>query len=407
MQEIFASNEKAFGFQVLNEDRDCSRRWLSRLHLHSQMRWDLRIVQTELYSPFASLWYEQLPDFAFDRHRNMAKAPSTGSDWMVQHSLLPAFASVCFPQTCSRPTESKRSYAAVPRKAVANYLVLFPPCTKTSLYIVPEHPDPKSSNDSACDTDNPYILDQGRASAEMADHATPLAAQTIAVAPEDLSEQHSDVPSRSLVHSDGDHEKEIEKTGNGTVTDNDCDPNAPSVKDVRTAQSSLENELRQHKSTIKKLSLERDKLEKDSNRNYRLLEAMRKSNDNLERQVRDLSLQLTEDSSRLKQQVITLANEKRAHESEISEAYRRGQLDGVRTQLATNEKVVLIQQVEAYKSEASKWKQEALGRGSEMFNTCWQASVDEAVRRKREPDSMAIEALREELEALKAEKRKR
>lgn len=228
----------------------------------------------------------------------------------------------------------------------------------------------------------------------------------MAVAPEDLVEQHSDIPTKSLVHDDGDHEKKTKKAGNGTAANNDCDPTSPSVISVNTTQSSLEDELRQHKSTIKKLTLERDKLEKDSNRNYRLLEAMRKSNDNLERQVRDLSLQLTEDRSRLRQKVITLANEKRAHESEIPEAYRRGQLDGVRTQLATNEKVVLIQQVEAYKNEAAKWKQEALGRGSEMFDTCWQASVDEAVRRRREPDSMAIEALRRELAALKAEKRK-
>jgi len=240
----------------------------------------------------------------------------------------------------------------------------------------------------------------------MADDATPLVAQTTAVAPEDLFEQHSGVPSKNLVHDDGDQEKKTEQTGNDTVTNNSCDPTVLGIKSVHTVQSSLEDELRQHKSTIKKLTLERDELEKDSNRNHRLLEAIRKSNDNLERQIRDLSLQLTEDSSRLRQQVITLANEKRAQESEISEAYRRGQLDGVRTQLATNEKVVLIQQAEAYKNEAAKWKQEALGRGSEMFNTCWQASVDEAVRRKREPDSMAIEALREELAALKTEKRK-
>ncbi|GAB7330815.1 hypothetical protein MBLNU13_g02356t1 [Cladosporium sp. NU13] len=240
----------------------------------------------------------------------------------------------------------------------------------------------------------------------MADDATPLVAQTTAVAPEDLVEQQSDIPTKSLVHGDGEHKTKTEKTGNDTATNNGCDRTALSVESMRTTQSSLEDEHRQHKSTIEKLTLERDKLEKDSNRNCRLLEAMRKSNDNLERQVRDLSLQLTEDNSRLRQQVITLANKKRAQESEISEAYRKGQLDGVRTQLATNEKVVLIQQVEVYKNEAAKWKQEALGKGSEMYNTCWQASVDEAVRRKREPDSMAIEALREELAALKAEKRK-
>jgi hypothetical protein len=39
------------------------------------------------------------------------------------------------------------------------------------------------------------------------------------------------------------------------------------------------------------------------------------------------------------------------------------------------------------------------------MNLCWQASVDDAVRRKREADSLAIGLLREENAALKAEKR--
>lgn len=232
------------------------------------------------------------------------------------------------------------------------------------------------------------------------------AAQTTDVATEGLVEQHGGIPSESLVHGNGDHERKPEKTSNNTATNNGCDSTEPLANKDHTSESSLEVELCQHKSTIKKLTLERGKLEKDSRRNYRLLEAMRNSNDNLERQVRDLSLQLTEDSSRFRQQVITLAAEKRALESAIPEVYWRGQLDGVRTQLALNERVVLIQQVEAHKNEAAKWKQEALGQGSEMFNTRWQASVDEAVRRKREADGIAIGMLREELAALKAEKRK-
>ena len=77
--------------------------------LAPQMCQVLRIVQTEFCSPFASLWYEQLPNFAFDRHRNMAKAPFTSSDGMVQHSLLPAFASrrhetLYGPQKANAPT---------------------------------------------------------------------------------------------------------------------------------------------------------------------------------------------------------------------------------------------------------------------------------------------------------------
>jgi hypothetical protein len=119
-----------------------------------------------------------------------------------------------------------------------------------------------------------------------------------------------------------------------------------------------------------------------------------------------MCLRLSEGDSHLNQQVTTLEAEKRKLESELTEAYKRGQMDGLRTQLAQSERVILIQQVEAYKNEATKLKQEALGKGSDVLNTCWQASVDEAVRRKREGDSMVISALQAELAALKAEKRK-
>lgn len=268
----------------------------------------------------------------------------------------------------------------------------------------------------------------------MADDQTPSAVsdinQVYASETEGLIDQHRDVPATSLKH--GGHERKTEEVGNknaketatetaketaiknakktGNENDNktatkDGDPTR-GVNSDHTVKPSLEDELRQHMSTIKKLTLERDKLEEDSNRNYRLLEAMRKGNDNLERQVRDLSLQLTEDSSRFRQQVITLKVEKRELKAEISEAYRQGQMDGARVQLAQNERVALLQQVEAYKNEAAKWKQEAFGKGSEMFDICWQASIDEAVRRERKADGIAMEALRKELAALKAEKRK-
>ena len=243
----------------------------------------------------------------------------------------------------------------------------------------------------------------------MAEGAAPLAAsdkdQIADIKSEDLIEQHRDEPTTTIDH--GNQEAEAEKTGQQTARNSNGD-GAPSSNSNsnNTVKPTPEDVIRQHESTIKKLTLERDKLEKDSNRNYRLLEAMRKSNDTLERQVRDLSLQLTEDNSRFRQQVAALATEKRTLEAEIPKAYQRGQKAGIRTQPTVNEKVVLIQQVEAYKEEAAKWKQEAFGKGSEMFNTVWQASVDEAVRRKRKPDNLAIEALRQELAALKDEKRK-
>lgn len=264
----------------------------------------------------------------------------------------------------------------------------------------------------------------------MADDQTPSVPsgvrKTSASATEGLIDQHRNFPAVSLEY--GGHGREIEEVGNETRNEVSNEAGSETVKQTgneddkkiatkhgdpirgvnsdHTVKYSWEDELRQHKSTIKKLTLERDKLEKDSNRNHRLLEAMRKGNDNLERQVRDLSLQLTEDGSRFRQQVITLNVEKRELKSEISEAYRQGQLDGARVQPTQNERVVLLQQVEAYKNEAAKWKQEAFGKGSEMFDICWQASIDEGVRRERQADSIAMEALRKELAALKTEKRK-
>lgn len=273
--------------------------------------------------------------------------------------------------------------------------------------------DPHLSGDSAQHTgDEPHVRANIYPSSEpqlaaMAEGAAPLAAcdkdQIAEIKPEDLIQQHRDEPATALDHSN--HEAETEKTGQETARNSNGD-GATSRNSNSTVKPKLEDVIRQHESTIKQLTRERDKLEKDASRNYRLLEAMRKSNDTLERQVRDLSLQSTEDKSQFRQQVATLAEEQRALEANISKAYQRGQKDGIRTQPAVNERVVLMQQVEAYKEEAAKWKQEAFGKGSEMFNTCWQASVDEAVRRKREPDNLAIEALRQEIAALKAEKRK-
>ena len=396
------------------------------------------------------------PVLHLDCRYSMAQVPFTARGKKEERTGRPAFV------FCRHPAHSKRS-CFMPRQAISDPFTHF-------LLAKLQHRTPYlntaiRSHDSIDTPANNfhlrfivYPLSQLKAAA-MAEDETPLAAsdtdQTTDVAPEGSVEQQSDASTKGPVHGDDVRERKTEKLAKDTVTNNDCE-HTPGVESDHTVHLSSEDEIRQHRSTIKKLTLEReklekdsedelrqhkstikkltlerdklekssedefrqhkstvqrltterDKLEKDSNRNYRLLEAMRKSNDNLEHQVRDLSLQLTEDSSRFRQQVITLAAEKRALESGISEAYRSGQLDGVRTQLALNERVVLIQQVEAHKNEAAKWKQEALGKGSEMFNTRWQASVDEAVRRKREADGIAIGMLREELAALKAEKRK-
>ncbi|KAM0713204.1 hypothetical protein Q7P35_000656 [Cladosporium inversicolor] len=351
----------------------------------------------------------------------MAKALFTATEEGVRSHSLPGLI-FCKHQT--QPAWSKRFYF-VPRQATAKSFSHFllaklqdrTPYLSTAIHIQQRKRLPNYLTYSTCERFQ--LLATIKVATPMADDQTPLVAsdvdQTSEDKPKGLLDQHRDVPATSL----GGHMRETEEAGNKfgnetgeeiakeTVkeTANDCE-HTPRANSEHTVRPSWENELRQHKSTIKKLTLERDKLEKDSNRNYRLQEAMRKGNDNPERQARDLSLRLTEDGSRFRRQVITFNVEKRELKSEISEAYRQGQLDGARVQLAQNERVVLLQQVEAYKNEAAKWKQEAFGKGSEMFDICWQASIDEAVRREREADSIAMEALRTEIAALKAEKRK-
>ena len=66
------------------------------------------------------------------------------------------------------------------------------------------------------------------------------------------------------------------------------------------------------------------------------------------------------------------------------------------------ETALLLERIENQQLEIEKWKAEAMGRGNEAVSRCWQTSVDEAVRRERENDSFVIQALRGEIEKLKA-----
>jgi hypothetical protein len=169
--------------------------------------------------------------------------------------------------------------------------------------------------------------------------------------------------------------------------------------------STMQDDISQRDDTIRVLKLERDQLEKTLGNARRQLNTMRSDKDSLDRQVRDLSLQISEGNPHLKRQVATLTAENRQLQADIITAHHESLMDGIRTQCSTSERVILIQQVEAYKNEVAKWKQEALGKGPDLLNICWQASVDDAVNRKREADSLAMGLLREENAALRAEKR--
>lgn len=196
----------------------------------------------------------------------------------------------------------------------------------------------------------------------------------------------------------------IEDGDNTAATD--VRERASSTDSTHNSYSKYQDDLQQRDDTIRVLELQCKQLETSLGHIRRQIDTTRKENISLNSQVRDLSLQITEGTSQSKRQVATLTAEKRQLETEVQQAHEKGMKEGMRTQCAQNERVILYQQVEAYKHEAAKWKQEALGNGSEVLNLCWQASVDEAVRRKRETDEGALQTLQNENAALKAEKRK-
>lgn len=163
----------------------------------------------------------------------------------------------------------------------------------------------------------------------------------------------------------------------------------------------LIHKIAQLEKSTHEITLERDELQKESVTSRRHLEAARRNSATLERQVKDLLLKVSEGAQDLKREVAELAAKVQYHESGRAQTYQNGVMDGMRSQSSANERAILLQQVEAYKAEAAKWRMEAFRHGSEAISRCWQASVDEAVRREREIDALVMRALRDELAALK------
>lgn len=168
--------------------------------------------------------------------------------------------------------------------------------------------------------------------------------------------------------------------------------------------------VRESESSTREIALDRNKLRGELDVLRRQLEAARRNNATLERQARDLHFERCEGDKALKRQVADLTAKVRDHESGYAQTYHNGMMEGMRLlpfahqNGVIDERVVLLQQVEAYKAEAAKWRMDALRQGSETVSRCWQASVDEAVRREREKDAFAMEVLRDELAVLKSKK---
>lgn len=157
---------------------------------------------------------------------------------------------------------------------------------------------------------------------------------------------------------------------------------------------------------VKELEDSNVKLRHDNQQLQRQLGTQKNDGKTLERQVQDLHLKVSEGDKELKRQIAELKTTVSTSEDVRLQAYQSGIIEGVRTQSTPAERAILIQQVDAYKAEAMKWKSEAYYQGQRVISECWQASVDEGIRREREKDSAVIKALRDEIADLRAGKKK-
>ncbi|RMY75646.1 hypothetical protein D0862_13900 [Hortaea werneckii] len=62
----------------------------------------------------------------------------------------------------------------------------------------------------------------------------------------------------------------------------------------------------------------------------------------------------------------------------------------------------LLEFVRGQEGQIQRWRDEAMGRGHEAVSKCWQASVDEAVKREREKDGWLIKNLQDEISRLQS-----
>lgn len=161
--------------------------------------------------------------------------------------------------------------------------------------------------------------------------------------------------------------------------------------------------LRRSENSTHEIALDCNELRRELDVSRRQLEAAHRNSATLERQMQDLHLKSLEGAKDLKRKVTNITARVKDHESgrDYTQAYQQGVWAGMQSQSYNEE---LLKQVEAYKALAAKWRNEAHGKGSEAVSRCWQASVDEAVRREREKDACVMKVLRDELTALKSKK---
>lgn len=197
----------------------------------------------------------------------------------------------------------------------------------------------------------------------------------------------------------------VETTDSNSTPTDRHDPQHHGTEQASSTDDALRKRGKDLGASETALNLEQNRLRLESQQPQRKLDAQCRDSAALERQVHGLRLQRSEGDKELKKQITALTARVNAHEDERLRAYQSGIIEGVRTQSTPAERTIMLQQADAYKAEAMRWKSEAFRQGSRVISQCWQASVDEAVRREREKDSAVIKALRDEIAAFRAEKK--
>ncbi|KAL1587905.1 hypothetical protein WHR41_03389 [Cladosporium halotolerans] len=163
---------------------------------------------------------------------------------------------------------------------------------------------------------------------------------------------------------------------------------------------------------IQELMFQVNEITVERDRNSEMLRRRQLHIDNLERQIDSLQgqnrtqrLEYMESVSRLNLERAALIRQVEQRTVDDTETrvkdYQEGVNDGMRAQGPPTERTVLIQQVEASRQEAERWRMAAMRAGGEAISTVWQGSVDEAVRRERERDAVIFTSWRTEINSLR------
>jgi len=174
-------------------------------------------------------------------------------------------------------------------------------------------------------------------------------------------------------------------------------------------------EIRRLEKACEAVMAERDQQQQALQQSQTLLEQAQQQvsiqiehSDALQRKIRELEAKLVQQPALLRQQNEALSRElaemRLREQAQADEKVRILSSDSTIVQggISSLETKRLRDCVQGQREKIEYLKVQANGKGHEVVSRCWQDSVDEAVWRERQKDSMVIERLTREIEDLKA-----